>query len=477
VDVNSGNDSRLKVLVGFACYGRKNLGYLDTIIRGYRDMGLEAELVVFSEEEKQIEGGVKQVVGLPTPDPWSLPFAHKEYFAREVDRYDLFIYSEDDVEVKEAHIRQFVRAAAGMGEDEIPGFLRYEVGDAGKKVLTDVHGSFRWKPESVKRRGPYTIAEFTNEHAGLYMLTQGQLRRAIASGGFLTGPYQGRYGLPETAATDPYTQCGFRKVICVSMLEEFLVRHMSNLYVGRHGVPLETFKEQVGRLLQINEGKYPASTLCAVEPRVLQRRFSKAVYAAANPMIGELIPVAAREILVVGCGWEGPELQLGQRGARVTALPVDSVVGLQAERLGMEVIYGKWQECLAQLEGRQFDSIVALDFLHLRPHPDEDVGRLAGFLKDGGVMIVTGPNFRRLPCVVRRAIGSGDYRRLGSYETSGVSLCRPGTLKRTLERFGVKRAQVVWTEHGVGRNGDRRDGLRLGALTARQWILRGEKRN
>src|SRR5208337_3441409 len=110
----------------------------------------------------------------------------------------------------------FLTVTAELGPEEIAGFLRYEVDDEGRKSMDEVFGYYRWKPESVEKRGNYVIAQFTNEHAGLYMLTKAQLKRAIASGGFLRDPYEGRYGLPETAATDPYCCCGFRKVICVS---------------------------------------------------------------------------------------------------------------------------------------------------------------------------------------------------------------------------------------------------------------------
>ena len=104
-------------------------------------------------------------------------------------------------------------ALADLGQDEIAGYLRYELCQDGTVSLPDVHGTFYWKPQSVRRRGSYTVAEFTNEHAAFYVLTQAQLKRAIDSGGYLQGPYEGRYDMLCTAATDPYTSCGLRKVV------------------------------------------------------------------------------------------------------------------------------------------------------------------------------------------------------------------------------------------------------------------------
>ena len=63
--------------------------------------------------------------------------------------------------------------------------------------------------------------------------TQRQLRKAIRSGGFLVEPHEWKYDLLCTAATDPYTQCGFTKLIPISHLDDFTVHHLTNKYVGK----------------------------------------------------------------------------------------------------------------------------------------------------------------------------------------------------------------------------------------------------
>jgi hypothetical protein len=115
----------------------------------------------------------------------------------------------------------------------------------GRISLPGVHGPFHWRPESVRRRGAHLVAEFTNEHSACYLLTKAQLKRAIASGGFLREPYDGQYDMLCSAATDPYTSCGFRKVLGISAIEDFLVHHLPNHYAGKLGLSLEMFKEQI----------------------------------------------------------------------------------------------------------------------------------------------------------------------------------------------------------------------------------------
>ena len=77
---NSKNRS-CDLLVGIASYGEKNLHYLRKIIGIYQDLPYDVDIVVFSEAPKELDSRVKVVVGLPSRNSWSLPFAHKRYFA------------------------------------------------------------------------------------------------------------------------------------------------------------------------------------------------------------------------------------------------------------------------------------------------------------------------------------------------------------------------------------------------------------
>ena len=265
----------LRCLVAIASYGTGNLRYLKKIVTTYQRMPTDVRIAVFSEGPKDLETNVEVIVGLPKRNPHSLPFAHKRTFVENVDRYDLFIYTEDDIDVREQHIESFLRITAALEPDEIAGFIRYEIGQDGARYLPDVHGDFHWRLGSVGRREGYTIAEFTNEHAGFYILTQAQLRRAITSGGFLREPYKGRYGMLETGATDPYTSCGFRKVICISALEDFLVHHLPDRYAGRVGLSLKDFKTQIQTLIDVEAERHPKNVLCEFETKFENRRWSK----------------------------------------------------------------------------------------------------------------------------------------------------------------------------------------------------------
>ena len=380
------NRQSLRLLVAIASYGEGHLEYLKRIIQTYLKMDIDVHVVVLSEAPKMLGPEVEVLVGLPSKNPWTLPFAHKEVFAQRADQYDLFLYSEDDIGVKESQIHAFMRATERLASDEIAGFLRYEVDESGKWFLTEPWGHYHWKPETTRQRNEYTIAEFTNEHAGFYILTREQLKRAIASGGFLRRPCRGRYNWPETASTDPYTNCGFRKVICISALDEFLVHHMPNRYADGLPVSLAAFREQIQTLIKIRDGLHPAKTLCDVESKNWPSRWQKSYYEIPAEELLKSVPEDAKNVLTIGCGSGALEQKLAQRRMKITTMPLDSVVGDVSARLGFEVVYGSLDECFTNLDGRVFDCVVLTNLLHLQSDPECLVGQCSSLISEGGTL-------------------------------------------------------------------------------------------
>lgn len=436
---------------------------------------MEVDVIVVSEAPKDLGPEVKVIVGLPSPNPWSLPFAHKAVFAQNVDRYDLFIYSEDDMDVTEENIQAFLRATPQLEPREIAGYLRYEIGQSGVWSLPEVHAAFHWKPESIAHRNGYTIGEFTNEHAAFYLLTQAQLREAIGSGGFLRGPCEGRYDMLCTAATDPYINCGFRKVICVSALEDFLIHHVSNRYVGELGLPLSLFKEQIKTLVDIGNHTHPASALCQVESKLMHGRWSKSYYENPGEELLKMLPNYAKSILSIGCGWGDAEITLKKRGIEVTAMPLDSVIGAAAARLGINVVYGTLDECFTNLDSRQFDCVLMPNLLHLLPNPKTVLEQCSRFVREGGTLVISGPNFDRLPILIKRTFGIGDLGKLRSFDKSGISICGPQTFKKHIERQGLRVEPIKWVHQASSHWKSSCIWACLGRLTAKDWIIRAQR--
>ena len=392
---NSTEDiSKLKMLVAIASYGDKHMGYLKQLIALYKSMAMTVDVVVLSNAPKELGDGVKVLVGLPSKNPWSLPFAHKPLFAENVDRYDLFIYSEDDIQFKEDNVKAFLRATRALPDNEIAGHILYEVDPSGKVWLPNFHWHFHWKPESVMTRNGLTVGQFTNEHSAFYILTQSQLKRCIASGSFVRPPYAGQYDMLCAAATDPFTSCGFRKVICISQLDDFLLHHLPNRYVGKVGIPFDIFNQQVQAMMNVQTGMQPVKSLGELVTKMPEQIWSKNYYEHTQDDMIRLVPEKAKNVLSVGCGWGATETALKQKGFNVTALPVDSIMGAVAAQRGIEVIHGTLEEGLSKLAGRKFDCVLMSDLLHLLPEQGKTIETCLGLLEKGRYAVDQRAEFR-----------------------------------------------------------------------------------
>src|SRR5579864_7155130 len=322
--------AKTKVLVVIASWGTKNDQYLSRLVLEYRSMSFDAHIVVLTNVEREIAPGVEVVtVDLKKLNPgsfrrvisaarypWSIlreyrewkrhmdfPFAHKQIFADRMNDYDLFVFSEDDTLVTEKNLRAFQEVSAVLPDNEIPGFLRFEESVDGSRNFPEVHGIFHWDPESVRLRGDNTLAFFTNEHAACYVLTRQQLRRAIESKGFLVYPHTEKYDLLCTAATDPYTQCGLQKLICISRLDEFLINHLPNKYIGTSfGVSNPELRRQVDLLLKIGQNGHKETALFQTETKLNYGAYSKNYYEPVVPELVSAIPKGAKTVLSIGCG-------------------------------------------------------------------------------------------------------------------------------------------------------------------------------
>lgn len=382
----------MKILVGITSFGTKNDRYLSVLIEQYKSMSHDVDIVVFSNIQRTLDKSIEVVVGLPSENPWSLPFAHKSFFAERVDAYDLFIYTENDILIKENNIEAFLRVTSILPEDKIAGFMLYEDDSLNKKNHVNVHGGFHWGPKSVMSIGDYTFAHFTNEHSACYLLTREQLKKAIASGGYLTPPREGKYDLLCTAATDPYTRCGFTKVICVSHFEDFELHHLPNAYVGKYGISEREFRSQMQALLEVERGKRPqAEFLERVNiNRPVKRK--KLYYEPCDETVLSHVSREIKNVLSICCGSAETESRLVEKGIECDCIPLDSVIGAVAEIKGVRTLYPDFDKSLNSIADKKYDCIVMLNILQHVDNPFDFVRVCKHLLSPQGILIGTIPN-------------------------------------------------------------------------------------
>src|SRR4030095_851772 len=353
----------MRVLVAISSYGTNNDHFLAQVLAEYRAMPYDVHVVVLSNVTKKVGPGVEVVVGLPDEkNPFSLPFAHRKLFGERRNDYDLYIYTGDDTRVRHEKCEPFLKATNALPSDELAGFLRSETDAEGRKYYSSVHNHYHWDPSSVRRVGEFTFAHFTNEHAACLVLTREQLKKAIASGGFLVSPHGGRYGLLGAAATDPYPQCGFRKMIAVSHLDEFTLPHLPNKYIGKLGLPKPDFELQL-EVLRNLPGKSCSPPPMGRETNVPGGRWSKSYYEPISDDFISLVPQDARRVLTIGCGWGAMEGVLVSRGMQVSGIPLDCVIAPCAAARGVKLLTGCDPLNFVSLPTAEFDTVLVSNIL------------------------------------------------------------------------------------------------------------------
>ncbi len=384
----------MKVLVAIANYGTKNDRYLHMLLREYRSMSYELDVVVLTNEHKDLGEDVETRVGLPSADPRSLPFAHRSLFAERADEYDLFVYTEDDILIREAHIEAFLDTIGVLPPSDVAGLLRYELDDQRRWCYPDFHGHYHWDPASVIEVDGRIFARFTNDHSGCVLLTREQLRKALDSGGFLVEPHEGLYSMLETAATDVYTQCGLRRVICISDLASFSVHHLPDTYVGKMGIEQKYQDLQLQALAATITGEVPTSEFLPREHARYPFFAAKWYYDQPGSALLDLVPSSAKTVLSVGCGWGDLETKLLRSHRRVLAVPLDGIIGAVARSRSIETLSPDLDSALEQIAGRTFDCLLLVDVLQALSDPVNILCRARDHLSRDGVLIATVPNSR-----------------------------------------------------------------------------------
>ncbi|WP_442496787.1 class I SAM-dependent methyltransferase [Methylobacter sp. sgz302048] len=442
----------MKILVSIANFGTKNVEYAKRLIQEYRAMPFDVDIFVLSEAPKDYGNDVKVLVGLPSKEPWSLPFGHKKLFADNVDKYDLFIYTEDDMLIRERNIHAFLKASDELGDNYLPGFIQYELYPDGKKNYPQAHGSYHWIPNSVRKSGDFIFAQFSNAHSACYILTQAQLRKALASGGFLVPPHCGRYDLLCCASTDPYTQCGFTRVVCLSHLQDFELHHLPNKYLGLCGLHEDKFKVQTEALLEILEQKRSAEKLFITEKRLDTLHWDKSYYESCRHDLLQFIPPGAQDILTVGCGWGEMEAHLKEKGKNVVAIPLDSVIAKLVENTGVTVTPADFEQAFGMLAERRFDAIVLPEILQHLPHPVAVLSRLKTLLNENGVLVGSVPNLslsRRISGLLRgesKKYGQKFARLAGGFNETNLNLTSSAIVNEWLKASDLYPLDVSYKE-------------------------------
>ncbi|MGD1881650.1 MAG: class I SAM-dependent methyltransferase [Paracoccaceae bacterium] len=414
----------MKILVAIANHGTSNERYVRTLIDCYKGFDHDVTIVILSNIEKDLGSDVELRVGVPSSNPWSLPFAHKDLFAERQDDYDLFIYSEDDTLITQDAVDAFVAAEAVLPSDRIAGFVRHEIEPNGTYHYSTVHGAYHWDPASVITAGGEVYANFTNEHSAAFILSRKKLKACIASGNFLCPPHHGRYDMLCSAATDPYTRCGLTKVVCVSRLLDFSLHHLPNKYIGKIGVPKAEMDLQIEKLLQIARGETSCASLLDWRTKVeFSGRYDRSYYTPGLSSVAKATQGPPLRVLSVGCDDGRMEHELIKSNHEVEAIPLDYVIAASAEMRGVKVLNVDLSDPAPDIADGSYDVIMMNLCLPYMREPATFLKAMAGKLKANGRFLIVCWNWQALPEQRRRRREQEEWpeaRIVGDFGQSGI---------------------------------------------------------
>lgn len=243
--------SILAVLVN---YGEEQLSYLELVAAELKNFDKYDVTIIVNSNIPLNLVGIDKVNVFELDDYQLLPLTCREVIWENRNKFDIFIYGENDHLFKEKHIDNHLEYAKILPKNRISGLIQYEEDETGK-YYPGYHFDFEWDFNSLEIYEGKKFAYFNNVHQATFILTKHQLQRVGKKINFLElvnentlfskikrkirkklglkVERQNKYSIKCKVNTDVYLYGGMKKLICISEFEENLIHHLPNLYI--HG--------------------------------------------------------------------------------------------------------------------------------------------------------------------------------------------------------------------------------------------------
>ena len=218
-----------KILVVIASYGKEQLGYLQRMVEEFRSFRKYNVTIVVNSDQMISIPGVNRVNVKQLDNYQLLPLSCRETIWNNKNKFDLYIFSENDHLFREHHIDKFLEYNDILPSARIAGLLQYEEYPDGL-WFPAFHASYGWDANSVEEYGGKLFAHFTNIHQASFIITNKQLMEIGAKYPFGSFFEPSHYSQKCKTNTDIYQFCGMKKVICISELTSNIIHHMPNIY-------------------------------------------------------------------------------------------------------------------------------------------------------------------------------------------------------------------------------------------------------
>ena len=277
-------ESLVKVLAVLVNYGEEQLSYLQEVVNGLKSFQKYKVTVIVNSNIPLSIDGIDKVNVITLDDYQLLPLTCRKTIWENKDKYDLFIYGENDHLFLEKHLDNHIHYSKILPKNRIAGLIQIEK-DQSEIYYPGYHSGkgyhFEWDFKSVEVYQGKKFAHFTNLHQATFIVTKAQLLKIGKKIDFLALVDESEkkyvtwinkaykkifekklihkelsYSQKCKVNTDIYKFSGLKKLICISDFDDNLIHHLPNLYIegleGRKKMRSDSkrMNEAVKKLLQ-----------------------------------------------------------------------------------------------------------------------------------------------------------------------------------------------------------------------------------
>jgi len=233
----------MKILVSIATYGIKNMDYLNTIIDNYKSYkNYDIDIVVHGTHPLK-----RQDINFNKyENPKNTVYYHRKEFFEKQNQYDYFLFSEDDILIKEETIDTYIKYDNKLPINYCLGFIRFE--NTPEKIdylidlWTNVPGYYYIANNSTNiKNNNYFMT--TNPFQSCYILSKEKLKYTIENSNYLISADNAITDIIETASAGIFTNWStgtgvINKVITKNIedLNNCFIHHMPNIHCNPPGI-------------------------------------------------------------------------------------------------------------------------------------------------------------------------------------------------------------------------------------------------
>jgi hypothetical protein len=249
------NEKSQKILAVLVNYGNEQICYLEQVVNELKSFNkYNVTVIVNSNIELDIEG-IDKVNIFKLDDYQLLPLTCRTTIWNNKDKYDIFLYGENDHLFTEIHIDRHLAYTKILPKNRITGLIQFEEDITGK-YYPAYHADFEWDFDSIEIFKDKIFAHFSNLHQASFILTKyqlikigskikfkelvldyeyttiGKIRRKIEKAFGLKTERIDKYSVKCKVNTDIYRYGGMKKIICISDFEDNLIHHLPDIYIN-----------------------------------------------------------------------------------------------------------------------------------------------------------------------------------------------------------------------------------------------------